>query len=139
MYFWNLFLPALHLGQIHLFPRSSKEIPGGVSVLGSPFSGLYTYPHSLHLYLSIFLSSKCLHRPETIYPCAAMGAIPVIRKIFEGCALLSVVSWFSCFRVIYIATYFTFIPFHFKPPSGSFKLLYIIFRALNYLKFGKIL
>ena len=49
----NILLGAPHEGHLQFYGISSKAVPGAISDRGSPFSGSYMYPHTLHLYLAM--------------------------------------------------------------------------------------
>jgi hypothetical protein len=52
----NSSFPTPHSGQVQPSGSCSKGVPGGMFWVGSPFSGSYMYPHTLHWYLSISLA-----------------------------------------------------------------------------------
>ncbi len=75
MYFWNLFFPDLHLGQIHWLSRSSKDIPGSVPVFGSPSFGIVDISTG-SAFIFIHNHYPTLHWSETVLPSTTMGAVP---------------------------------------------------------------
>ena len=50
-------LPAPQMGQTQSAGKSSKAVPGGMFASGSPFSGSYSYPQTVHSYFFILTVS----------------------------------------------------------------------------------
>jgi hypothetical protein len=51
-------LPTPHKGQTQSSGTSSQAVPGAMPLSGSPASGSYTYPHTVHTHLSILLPPR---------------------------------------------------------------------------------
>ena len=53
----KLSFPTPHSGQHQSSGTSSHAVPASTPLSGSPISGSYTYPHTLHTYFAMYLTS----------------------------------------------------------------------------------